>query len=54
MATPINCPHKIQCNQTLTTTKDKLGHQHVENDIMHNYAHDFSMFDHPIFTTITL
>jgi hypothetical protein len=30
---------------------DPLGHPHVENDMVHNFAHDLSIFDHPNLST---
>ncbi len=32
----------------------QFGHQHVEDDAMHNYTHDLSMFDHLVLSIITL
>jgi hypothetical protein len=32
----------------------QFGHQHVEDDTMHNYTHDLSTFDHPVLSIIML
>jgi hypothetical protein len=30
---------------------DPLGHPHVESDMVHNFVHGLSIFDHPNFPT---
>ncbi len=55
MTTLVDCPHNIQRNPIgIITKRGQCGHQHVENDTMHNYTHDLSMFDHPILLIISL
>jgi hypothetical protein len=31
----------------LWPTMDSLGHAHVKGDMMHNFTHGLSIFDHP-------